>query len=60
MSIGNIGYLKRDLNMFKRIIFMVSGVLLLYPEFFSSVAGLVILIVLVVSIRFGGQHEKTI
>lgn len=60
MSIGNIGYLKRDLNMFKRIIFMVSGVLLLYPEFFSSVAGLVLLIVLVVSIRFGGQHEKTI
>ncbi len=60
MAISNIGYLKRDLSMFKRIIFMVGGVLLLYPEFYSSVVGFIIVVGFVIFSKVGGQHEKTI
>ncbi len=60
MAISNIGYLKRDLSMFNRIIFMVGGVLLLYPEFYSSVVGFIIVVGFVILSKVGGQHEKTI
>lgn len=60
MAISNIGYLKRDLSMFKRIIFMVGGVLLLYPEFYSSLVGFIIVVGFVILSKVGGQHEKTI
>ncbi len=60
MAISNIGYLKRDLNMFNRIIFMVGGVLLLYPEFYSSLVGFIMVVGFVIFSKVGGQHEKTI
>lgn len=58
MAISNIGYLKRELNMFKRIIFMVGGVLLLYPEFYSSVVGFIIVVGFVILSKLGGRDEE--
>ena len=58
MAISNIGYLKRELNMFKRIIFMVGGVLLLYPEFYSSVVGFIMVVGFVILSKLGGRDEE--
>ena len=58
MAISNIGYLKRDLSMFNRIIFMVGGVLLLYPEFYSSVVGFIIVVGFVILSKLGGRDEE--
>lgn len=58
MAISNIGYLKRELNMFKRIIFMVGGVLLLYPEFYSSLVGFIIVVGFVILSKLGGRDEE--
>ena len=46
--------------MFNRIIFMVGGVLLLYPEFYSSLVGFIMVVGFVIFSKVGGQHEKTI
>lgn len=58
MAISNIGYLKRELNMFKRIIFMVGGVLLLYPEFYSSLVGFIMVVGFVILSKLGGRDEE--
>lgn len=47
ISISNIGYFKNELNKYVRVLFLLSGILLLYPEFISSAIGLFLLLFLV-------------